>query len=125
MMGARWISEAITEHLRVVMKEGDPNTVTDRAGIKGNYLAERALLADYLQLGKKIVEPKLAMRAYSGDAKDQTEFYEELDESWGPGALENMNVHIKKYTAKFLKIINNQPENKHLSDPGRLSKAQL
>lgn len=102
-LAARWIDEALTEHVRLAMKDGQPGVICPslRREKTGCYAEERILLQNLLMGGKKLVDAALATRAYSGDATDRAAFVEALDEAWGPGVLDALNDCIKGYEIKY------------------------
>jgi hypothetical protein len=84
----RWINEALTEHICLALKTGQPEVVSpnlrDRPG--ESYLNERKLLAVLLKGVIKPIDAHLATRAYSEKSKlgpANREFTDALEREWG------------------------------------------
>lgn len=97
MLGGTVINEALTEHIRLSLREHQAKVVSPdaRYGEKGVYKPERQLLADFLDG----IDPAVATRAYSGTAAELEQLEEKLNERWlqpgQEGALMYMNLFLK------------------------------
>lgn len=97
MLGGTVINEALTEHIRLSLREHQAKVVSPdaRYGEDGVYKPERQLLADFLD----DIDPAFATRAYSGTATELEQLEEKLNERWlqpgQEGALMYMNLFLK------------------------------
>jgi hypothetical protein len=114
-LGARWLDEALTEHIAVSLDFGRPEIVdpSERPGGKGTYIHERKLLDLLLNEGRQKIPPNLATKAYSDKTSESAEvFGAAVTEAWGEymdpadkeknGALGAITRHILRMEDIFM-----------------------
>ncbi len=138
----RWLNEAVTEHLTLMLLDDglsfDPNAILRQAqkeqeDRKGNsYFYERALLGWVMRLGD--VDPQRMLRAYFEDfnpeaekgyrARSRKAFYKEITKKFGKGFLRKLDVLINKYGIRQVAIAMKQEGPLILEVYGRPPKAE-
>lgn len=110
----RWLDEALTEHIAIVMECCESADVIDawtRAVVReSTYHAERELLVVVLRDGAEDVPATMAMRAYSEyeDGDERAAFKEAVDRSWahltpqGESAFDNLNRYMESLEEQIM-----------------------
>lgn len=98
----RWLNEATTEHISVAMERGVMHETSELMHI-GVYNEERYLLNVVMNKGPKTISEKTLLQGYTEHklkgVKDT--FTKAVDEAWGEGALEKIQVAIEFYEDEF------------------------
>jgi hypothetical protein len=105
-LNASWFREAMDEHISASLREGEFDIVApdERTSHGTKYTSERHLLDAILNLGSSRINPTVAARAFSGTLREQEDFLNMLDESWGmTDFLPKINSQVSSI-AVFLKL---------------------
>jgi hypothetical protein len=109
----RWLNEALTEHVQLALRYGDPSTVDPAARMNDHitdpqlriYEPERKLLDTLLHAGPERIGTWLATKAYSADGPESPEarnFMERMDAVWKTdNMLGTVASRIKEQEAAF------------------------
>lgn len=114
-LGARWLDEALTEHIAASLETGRPEIVdpAERPGPKGTYIHERKLLDLILNEGNEKIPCELATKAYSDKLPESAAaFGTAVTDAWGEymdpedrekiGALGAITRYILKMEDTFM-----------------------